>query len=124
LLLQGMMSKLGALAAGAAIFLGGYTTGIASSSMVDDLRIAEMHRQEMTAPAPASLPVKPVSLALPDQVGYCSSIRWAYMVAAAAYNVQQHILCCSICWAEASEGKSGGQTAALRRDSPQLRQPA
>jgi hypothetical protein len=73
LLLQAMLSKLGALAAGAAIFLGGYTTGIASSSMVADVRTAEVHRQELTAPAPASLPVKPVSLALPDQVGSCSS---------------------------------------------------
>ncbi|WIA10403.1 hypothetical protein OEZ85_010595 [Tetradesmus obliquus] len=62
-----LLSKLGALAAGAAIFFGGYTTGIASSSMVADVRTAESHRQEITAPAPASLPVKPVSLALPDQ---------------------------------------------------------
>jgi hypothetical protein len=69
LLLQATLSKLGALAAGAAIFLGGYTTGIASSNMMGDVRTAEMHRQELSAPATASLPVKPVSLALPDQVG-------------------------------------------------------
>jgi hypothetical protein len=70
--LQATLSKLGALAAGAAIFLGGYTTGIASSNMLGDVRSAEMHRQELSAPAPASLPVKPVSLALPDQVGSSS----------------------------------------------------
>ncbi|KAF6258898.1 trypsin-like cysteine/serine peptidase domain-containing protein [Scenedesmus sp. NREL 46B-D3] len=36
--------------------------------MLGDVRTADVHRQELSAPAPASLPVKPVSLALPDQI--------------------------------------------------------
>lgn len=69
---QGLLQRLGPIAAAAAIFLGGYGTGLATTNMYGDIQSAEQHRVAeaglVAAPAPARVPLKQTSLTMPDQV--------------------------------------------------------
>jgi hypothetical protein len=70
---QGLLQRLGPIAAAAAIFLGGYGTGLASSDMYADIRVAEQRRDIVSAEAPqgpklAGVPVRQTSLKMPDKV--------------------------------------------------------
>lgn len=66
---QGLLQKLGAAAAAAALFLGGYGAGLASSNMYADVQTAELHKVEYEQQQQQQrVPVTPVSLTLPDQV--------------------------------------------------------
>lgn len=69
---QGLLQRLGPIAAAAAIFLGGYGTGLASSNMYTDSKVAEQHSTVSTdalVPAPnLKVPVRQTSLTMPDKV--------------------------------------------------------
>lgn len=65
---QGLLQCLAPIAAGAALFLGGYGTGLASSNLHADVQLAEQHRVAEAQVAPAAKTL-PVSLTMPDKVG-------------------------------------------------------
>lgn len=91
---QGLLQRLGPIAAAAAIFLGGYGTGLASNNMYGDIQAAEQHSavstQALVAPQPGArgVSVRQTSLAMPDQVGHLykvvcvvcvRALGWLYM---------------------------------------------
>eukprot|EP00879_Flechtneria_rotunda_P011462 GHRR01011975.1.p1 GENE.GHRR01011975.1~~GHRR01011975.1.p1 ORF type:complete len:381 (+),score=125.00 GHRR01011975.1:902-2044(+) len=61
---RGVVGKLGTWAAAAAIFLGGFGTGLASNDLVTDVKSAEVQRVAIQVAAPAQT----ASLKLPDKV--------------------------------------------------------
>jgi hypothetical protein len=65
--LQGLLQRLGPIAAAAAIFLGGYGTGLASSNMYADIQAAEKTLVSQALLAPQA-PVRQASLTMPDKV--------------------------------------------------------
>jgi hypothetical protein len=56
------------IAAGAALFLGGYGAGLSTSNMYTDIQVAEQRRESEALVAP-KLPATQVSLTMPDKVG-------------------------------------------------------
>lgn len=69
---QGLLQRLGPIAAAAVIFLGGYGTGLASSNMYADIQTAEQRAVSENLVAPR-VPVRQTSLTLPDKV--CNKVR-------------------------------------------------
>lgn len=68
---QGLLQCLGPIAAAAAIFLGGYGTGLASNNMYADIKVAEQHgamSEALVAAPNVQVPVRQTSLTMPDKV--------------------------------------------------------
>lgn len=68
---QGVLQRLGPIAAAAAIFLGGYGTGLASSNMYADIKVAEQRgtvSEALVAAPNLKVTVRQTSLTMPDKV--------------------------------------------------------
>jgi hypothetical protein len=96
---QKFLQKLGALATAAAIFMGGFGTGVASSNMFQDVQTAEANRLELITATSGPDLVQPASLTLPDQVGrrtdLCTAQLHSTCRSCAASACHQRMITCS-----------------------------
>lgn len=82
----GVLRRLGPIAAAAAIFLGGFGTGLASSNIYGDMQSSQLQQPAATQLVrQAPVPLQQASLTLPDQV------RRAVAVVAGL------LWCCAVC---------------------------
>jgi hypothetical protein len=97
--LQGLLQRLGPIAAAAAIFLGGYGTGLASSNMYADIQAAEKTLVSQTLPA-AQTPVRQASLTMPDKVTCAVHTPWRLPYRAPV--LKMHLSCIIKSWQRGS----------------------